>query len=128
MTCTQLTPTQISSTLTIKGPFDDNYIKTDQFGVESTVWSPCGLEGLLNINSEVRVSPLSSQNRNLLTVRSLGNITLQWKPCGRDGFAGEPEWPVNPDPVVLEPLEPTPETPEDETPGDLPPPEPETGL
>lgn len=60
---------QISSTLTIKGPFDDNYLKTDQFGVESTVWSPCGIEGLLNINSEVRLSPPDATKPALLTVR-----------------------------------------------------------
>jgi hypothetical protein len=77
---------QISSTLTIKGPFDDNYLKTDQFGVTSTVWSPCGLEGLLNINSEVRVSPLSTNNKNLLTVDSTDLSFkqihyLQWAKC-----------------------------------------------
>jgi hypothetical protein len=55
--------------MTIRGPFDDNYVKTDQFGVESTVWSPCGLEGLLNINSEVRLSPQDSNRAGLLTVR-----------------------------------------------------------
>ncbi|KAK0750693.1 hypothetical protein B0T18DRAFT_54825 [Schizothecium vesticola] len=119
---------QISSTLTIKGPYDDNYLKTDQFGVESTVWSPCGLEGLLNINSEVRVSPANSQSKSQLTVRTLGNMTLQWQNCGSDGSSGQPQWPINPDPVVLEPTEPAPEYPEDETPGDLPPLEPETGV
>jgi len=76
---------QISSTLTIKGPFDDNYIKTDQFGVESTVWSPCGLEGLLNINSEVRVTATTSF-QNLLTVDSTDLSFkqihyLQWTKC-----------------------------------------------
>lgn len=79
---------QITSTLTIKGPFDDNYLKSDSFGVESTVWSPCGLEGLLNINSEVRVSPLSSTNKNLLTVDSTDLSFkqihhLQWQKCNK---------------------------------------------
>jgi hypothetical protein len=79
---------QITSTLTIKGPFDDNYIKTDQFGVTSTVWSPCGVEGLVNINSEVRVSPLSTSNKNLLTVDSTDLSFkqihyLQWQKCNK---------------------------------------------
>ena len=117
----------MTSTLTIKGPYDDNYLKTDQFGVESTVWSPCGLEGLVNINSEVRVSPLSTNNKNLLTVRTPGNITLQWQACGK-GSSGKPQGPVSPDPVILEPLQPTPEDPEKETPVDMPPLQPETGL
>ncbi|KAK0708653.1 hypothetical protein B0H67DRAFT_557082 [Lasiosphaeris hirsuta] len=77
---------QISSTLTIKGPYDDNYIKTDQFGVESTVWSPCGIEGLLNINSEVRLSPQDSNKAALLTVDSTDLKFkqihyLQWQTC-----------------------------------------------
>jgi len=77
---------QLTSTLTIKGPFDDNYLKTDQFGVQSTIWSPCGLEGLININSEVRVSPLSTTNKNLLTVDSTDLSFrqihyLQWQKC-----------------------------------------------
>ncbi|KAH8892400.1 hypothetical protein GQ53DRAFT_822622 [Thozetella sp. PMI_491] len=77
---------QISSTTTLKGPFDDNYIKTDQFGVESTVWSPCGQEGLLNINSEVRLSPPDATKPALLTVDSTDlKFTqihyLQWQTC-----------------------------------------------
>ncbi|KAK3317138.1 hypothetical protein B0T19DRAFT_469778 [Cercophora scortea] len=77
---------QISSTMTIKGPFDDNYLKTDQFGVESTVWSPCGVEGLLNINSEVRLSPPDSTKNAQLTVDSTDlKFTqiqyLQWQKC-----------------------------------------------
>ncbi|KAJ2899484.1 uncharacterized protein MKZ38_003041 [Zalerion maritima] len=61
---------QITSTMVIQGPFDDNYIKTDQFGLESTVWSPCGQEGLLNINSEVRISPLDQTLPALMTVNA----------------------------------------------------------
>ncbi|KAK0744737.1 hypothetical protein B0T21DRAFT_447871 [Apiosordaria backusii] len=77
---------QITSTLTIKGPYDDNYLKTDTFGVESTVWSPCGLEGLLNINSEVRLSPMDAVKPALLTVDStdlkfVQKHYLQWQKC-----------------------------------------------
>ena len=60
---------QISSTMTLTGPYNDNYIKTDQFGVDSTVWSPCGLEGLLNINSEARLSPPDATKNAQMTVR-----------------------------------------------------------
>ncbi|KAK3395177.1 hypothetical protein B0H63DRAFT_64804 [Podospora didyma] len=77
---------QVSSTMTIKGPYDDNYIKTDQFGTESTVWSPCGVEGLLNINSEVRITPFDSGHLALLTVDSTDLKFkqihyLQWQTC-----------------------------------------------
>ncbi|KAI0127144.1 hypothetical protein BJ170DRAFT_701806 [Xylariales sp. AK1849] len=76
----------ISSQCTLNGAFDDNYLKTDEFGFESTVWSPCGEEGLLNVNSEVRVSPLNTNNSALLTVDSTDlKFTqvhyLQWQQC-----------------------------------------------
>lgn len=73
------------------------------------------------------MSPLSTTNKNLLTVRSLANVSLHWQPCG-DGSSAPPQWPVNPDPIVPEPVELAPEYPEEETPGDLPPLEPETGA
>ncbi|KAK6203864.1 hypothetical protein LQW54_008671 [Pestalotiopsis sp. IQ-011] len=78
--------TQISSELDLQGAYDDNYLKTDEFGLESTVWSPCGEEGLLNVNSEVRVTPLTTTNTALLTVDStdLSFETvhyLQWQTC-----------------------------------------------
>ncbi|KAK4154053.1 hypothetical protein C8A00DRAFT_33159 [Chaetomidium leptoderma] len=77
---------QISSTMTIRGPYNDNYIKTDEFGVESTVWSPCGVEGLLNINSEIRLSPMDAVKPALLTVDSTDLRFkqvhyLQWQAC-----------------------------------------------
>lgn len=56
-------------TTIIKGPYDDNYLKTDELDVQTTVWSPCGQEGLLNINSEVRLSPPDATKSALLTVR-----------------------------------------------------------
>ncbi|KAK3375553.1 hypothetical protein B0T24DRAFT_571831 [Lasiosphaeria ovina] len=82
----QASTNQVSSTLTIKGPYDDNYLKTDQFGIESTVWSPCGVEGLININSEVRLTPQDAVKPALLTVDSTDlKFTqvhyLQWQTC-----------------------------------------------
>lgn len=77
---------QMSRTLTLKGPYDDNYLKTDQLGVTSLVWSPCGVEGLLNVNSEVRLNPLGSDQAALMTVDSTDfkfhqKHYLQWKKC-----------------------------------------------
>jgi len=71
----------MESTLTLKGPYSDNYVKEDKFGVETTVWSPCGVEGMLNINSEVRISPLDNKNVGLLTVSAPGDVELQWQEC-----------------------------------------------
>ncbi|KAH8681777.1 hypothetical protein BX600DRAFT_544282 [Xylariales sp. PMI_506] len=78
--------TQVASQQTLNGPYDDNYLKTDELGLQSTVWSPCGEEGLLNINSEVRITPLSSDDSALMTVDSTDlSFTqvhyLQWQEC-----------------------------------------------
>ena len=59
---------QTDSNTNLIGPFDDNYKKTDTFSIDSTVWSPCGYDGMLNINSEVRINPLVSPNPALMTV------------------------------------------------------------
>ncbi|KAI4595593.1 hypothetical protein KJ359_006582 [Pestalotiopsis sp. 9143b] len=84
---------QVSAQQTLTGAYDDNYLKTDEFGLESTVWSPCGEEGLLNVNSEVRVTPLTTNNTALLTVSqrqpawtdkmisSSAVHYLQWQEC-----------------------------------------------
>ncbi|KAK4120175.1 hypothetical protein N657DRAFT_649229 [Parathielavia appendiculata] len=77
---------QYSSAVTFHGPYDDNYLKTDQFNLESLVWSPCGAEGMLNINNEVRLTPLDSKRANLLTVDSTDLkfkqiCYLQWRKC-----------------------------------------------
>jgi hypothetical protein len=77
---------QITSTKVIPGPIDDNYLKSDAFGVESTVWSPCGVEGMLNINSQISLAPLNAQQEALLTTDSTDlKFTqihyLQWRKC-----------------------------------------------
>lgn len=77
---------QVSSTMVIDGPYSDNYLKTDELPIESTVWSPCGREGLLNINSEVRITPLDATKPALMTVDSTDlNFRqihhLQWQHC-----------------------------------------------
>lgn len=59
---------QITSTKTFQGPFTDNYLKSDVFGVESTIWSECGADSMLNINSQIQLNPLDSQQSALLTV------------------------------------------------------------
>lgn len=47
---------------------DGNYLKHDEIEATTTVWSPCGEAGMLNIKSEVRIAPMSATGLNLLTV------------------------------------------------------------
>ncbi|ORY71866.1 uncharacterized protein BCR38DRAFT_493640 [Pseudomassariella vexata] len=76
----------ISSSKTIDGPYDSGYIKTDEFLVSSKVWSPCGAEGLLNINSEISVKPKDLKAKPYMSVYSTDLkftqlLYLQWRPC-----------------------------------------------
>jgi hypothetical protein len=77
---------QTSKTLTIKGKYDDNYMLSDSKGLATKIWSPCGKQGMLNINSEVRVVPLGTADPNLMTVDTTDAsftqlIYVQWKKC-----------------------------------------------
>jgi hypothetical protein len=47
---------------------EGNYLKHDDIDAGSTIWSPCGEQGLLNIKSEVRIVPMSSTSLNLFTI------------------------------------------------------------
>jgi hypothetical protein len=47
-----------------------DYLKSDTIGLESTVWSPCGAEGLLNIKSSIGIIPVGTSKPALLTVSS----------------------------------------------------------
>ncbi|KAF2456459.1 hypothetical protein BDY21DRAFT_273949, partial [Lineolata rhizophorae] len=77
---------QVSLPSTFEGPIDDNYLKHDEVDAGTTVWSPCGEQGMLNIKSEVRLSPFTSEAVNLLTVDTVDTkftqkYYMQWQPC-----------------------------------------------
>ncbi|KAJ4993902.1 secreted protein [Stagonosporopsis vannaccii] len=79
-------PNESTFTANFTGPMDDNYILHDEVDSVSTVWSPCGDPGLLNIKSEVRIAPLRTTSLNLLTVDSFDSkftqkYAVQWQKC-----------------------------------------------
>ncbi|KAJ4294486.1 hypothetical protein N0V90_008177 [Kalmusia sp. IMI 367209] len=76
---------------TFKGPMEGNYLKHDEVDAGSTVWSPCGEQGMLNIKSEVRIVPMTAKGLNLLTVDTVDakfsqKYYVQWQKC--DGKTG----------------------------------------
>ncbi|CAI6334689.1 unnamed protein product [Periconia digitata] len=52
------------------GPVTGDYLKSDKADSTSTVWSPCGANGLLNINSQVRLTASNASASGLLTTDS----------------------------------------------------------
>ncbi|HYX37792.1 MAG TPA: DUF4360 domain-containing protein [Oligoflexus sp.] len=72
------------------GPFENDYVYSDSVGIESNVWSPCGVSRALNLNTKIRVSNASTtaypNARGFITNDSIdGQITqvfgLTWRRC-----------------------------------------------
>jgi len=77
---------QVDREVWFDGPMSKDYIKEDNIGLESTVWSPCGAEGLLNIKSSIGIVPIGTPKPALLTVDSADlkykqYYHLQWRKC-----------------------------------------------
>ncbi|KAF3170036.1 hypothetical protein TWF106_011393 [Orbilia oligospora] len=76
---------QTSTQTDFTGPFNRDYAFTDNVDQTSNVWSPCGREGLLNINSQVRLTG-DNKKTGLLTTDSVdGKFTqilgFAWRRC-----------------------------------------------
>ena len=65
---------------------DTDYLIHDEADNASLVWSPCGAEGLLNINSQVRLSSTVSGASGVLTTDSVDAkftqiLYVKWQTC-----------------------------------------------
>lgn len=61
---------QSSTQYDFVGPVTGDYLKHDEAISTSTIWSPCGANGLLNINSQVRLTATNASASGLLTTDS----------------------------------------------------------
>ncbi|KAJ6262350.1 hypothetical protein Dda_3158 [Drechslerella dactyloides] len=52
---TGATTKQCSTQSNFNGPYNGDYVFNDRVDFTTEVWSPCGTEGLLNINSQIRL-------------------------------------------------------------------------
>jgi hypothetical protein len=72
---------------TFRGPMDQNYQFRDTLGLSAVVWSPCGAQRALNINSELRLDNSQAPGRQgMLTNDSIdGALSLiygfKWTNC-----------------------------------------------
>ncbi|KAK6521388.1 hypothetical protein TWF506_001608 [Arthrobotrys conoides] len=76
---------QTSTQTMFNGPYSADYSFTDNVDHTTNVWSPCGQEGLLNINSQVRITGDMNQN-GMLTTDSIDGkfkqiLALSWRRC-----------------------------------------------
>jgi len=77
---------QVDREVWFQGPRYEDYIKEDTIGIDTTVWSPCGAEGMLNIKSSIGIVPIGTPQPALLTVDSADlkykqYYHLQWRRC-----------------------------------------------
>ncbi|KAF9738838.1 secreted protein [Paraphaeosphaeria minitans] len=89
-----------------KGPMEGNYLKHDEIDAGSTVWSPCGEQGMLNIKSEVRIVPFTAKGLNLLTVDTVDakfsqKYYVQWQRCEGKSGGGSGGIPIGRPPMDL---------------------------
>ncbi|KAK3903489.1 hypothetical protein C8A05DRAFT_43273 [Staphylotrichum tortipilum] len=66
----------------ILAPYEDNYNMIAGVGVES--FSRCGLAAILNVNSEIRIQPLSTPYLGTMTVRPPQTVKVMWRRCNND--------------------------------------------
>lgn len=72
---------------TFRGPTDEDYQVRDTLGLNALVWSPCGANRALNINTQIRVD--NSRNRRGLGLATLDSIDgqlqqiygIRWRRC-----------------------------------------------
>ncbi|KAK2747097.1 hypothetical protein FQN57_002352 [Myotisia sp. PD_48] len=77
---------QAETNTTWVGPLDKDYTLHDETDHTSTVWSPCGANGALNINSQLRLSTTDRKARGMLTNDSLDAsfkqvVHVRWQKC-----------------------------------------------
>ncbi|PSN65145.1 hypothetical protein BS50DRAFT_496989 [Corynespora cassiicola Philippines] len=79
---------QSSTEYNFVGPLNGDYLKHDEADSTSIVWSPCGAEGMLNINSQVRMTTSNTSANGLLTTDSTDLkftqvVYVQWQKCNK---------------------------------------------
>jgi len=71
---------------TFFGPATSDYIKTDNLGMESVVWTPCGKDTILRANTTMLVNSNRSREQAMATVDSADMAAgliyhIQWRQC-----------------------------------------------
>ncbi|KAH8588296.1 hypothetical protein B0O99DRAFT_728591 [Bisporella sp. PMI_857] len=65
-----------------KGEYLNDYLITDKYASESVVWSPCEANHPLNINTELRITPLRAQEFSFFT-KVTQEYHLSWRKCAK---------------------------------------------
>lgn len=77
---------QTSTEYDFVGSVDGDYLKYNTADSTPVIRSPCGAEGMLNINSQVRLTSTNSSSSSLLTTdspyaKSTQIVYVNWQTC-----------------------------------------------
>jgi len=77
---------QTSTQTTWVGPMNQDYLLHDQANQTSIVWSPCGANGAMNINSQLRLTSTNATAVGELTNDSIDTsfkqiVYVSWQQC-----------------------------------------------
>ncbi|KAK2760383.1 hypothetical protein FQN54_002453 [Arachnomyces sp. PD_36] len=77
---------QTSTATNWTGPYDDDFLLHDEAASTSTVWSPCGENGALNINSQLRLTTTDPEASGQMANDSLDTsfrqvVHVKWQEC-----------------------------------------------
>jgi len=78
-------PSSITLGTYLRGPYADNYYRTDTLGLASLVWSPCGVSAPLNIRTQIALTGNSTLPAAITSGDEFGKgqqiYGLQWRQC-----------------------------------------------
>jgi hypothetical protein len=68
------------------GPTQKDYLVSDTVGFDSFVYSPCGGDGILNVNNDIRIDPKTHGEEDSMTVDSVDlsltqKFQIWWRKC-----------------------------------------------
>jgi hypothetical protein len=74
---------------TLQGPEYQNgktYTKSDSIQNESMIWSPCGANGILNVNNRIALTARDGNaageiSNDDATLKFEQKLHIQWRPC-----------------------------------------------
>jgi len=76
----------VSTSKIFRGPASEDYVKTDNLGIEAVVWSACGADTILRTNTSMLVQTNRNLDDAMATVDSIDAQSgiiyhLQWRRC-----------------------------------------------
>jgi hypothetical protein len=74
-------PPSNSNRVVLTGPYDSDFVFRDVFGTAGTVWSPCGTDRVLNVDTRLQVKNSLPKRTGYVSLSHLAVVELAWRSC-----------------------------------------------